>query len=389
MSDYSVLIISIVIISFLGFLYFLLLHKMKIQRNSAAGKEIIQKENQIKKLNMKVNSLVQVNSRYLSFMLKIPAIIQRLHSTLNLQEIERSIIELVNDVVVTDNVELFLFDPSDNRLRKVLSNKSTQQEQISFALGEDIIGVAAEQGFVMMREHYDKFYAKQKGSKARLSIGVPIKYKERLLGVIGVGDIENPVGHESDLLKMISDISSAALMNQIILKEAQHKANTDPLTGLSNRNYLRQMAQIFIAKAVRDGTVLSVILFDIDNFKHYNDTNGHNAGDTLLIELSRLMHGSTRKEAILTRYGGEEFIVMLPGKAKEDAFTYAERLRKTISQYSFPHREKQPLGFISVSGGIASFPEDGDSIDKIIQNADKALYRAKSWGKNRVLLHTP
>jgi len=242
-----------------------------------------------------------------------------------------------------------------------------------------------------MREHYNKFYAQQKGTgslKARLSIAVPITYKERLLGVIGVGEIENPFGNESDLLKMISDISSAALINQIMLNDARHKANTDPLTGLSNRNYLRQMAQIFIEKAVRDGTVLSVILFDIDNFKHYNDTNGHNAGDALLIELSRLMQSATRKEATITRYGGEEFVVMLPGIAKKDAFTYAERLRKKISQYSFPHKEKQPLGFVSISGGIASFPEDGDSIDKVIQNADKALYQAKSEGKNRVLLRT-
>ena len=391
MPGYSVLISSAVIISLIVFLYILFSHKLKNQRNSSAENEIIHRDNQIKKLNTKINSLVQLNSRYLSFILKVPAIIQRLNSSLNLQEIEHAIIELVNDVVITDNVELFLFDESDNRLKKMSLDKSAPQEQISFALGEDIVGTAAEHGFVIMREHYNKFYAQQKGTgslKARLSIAVPITYKERLLGVIGVGEIENPFGNESDLLKMISDISSAALINQIMLNDARHKANTDPLTGLSNRNYLRQMAQIFIEKAVRDGTVLSVILFDIDNFKHYNDTNGHNAGDALLIELSRLMQSATRKEATITRYGGEEFVVMLPGIAKKDAFTYAERLRKKISQNSFPHKEKQPLGVVSVSGGIASFPENGDSIDKVIQNADKALYQAKSEGKNRVLLRT-
>lgn len=391
MSGYSVLISSAVIISLIVFLYILFSHKMKNQRNSVTESEIIHRDNQIKKLNTKISSLVQLNSRYLSFILKVPAIIQRLNSSLNLQEIEHAIIELVNDVVITDNVELFLFDASDNRLKKMSLDKSAQQEQLSFALGEDIVGTAAEHGFVIMREHYNKFYAQQKGSgslKARLSIAVPITHKERLLGVIGVGEIENPFGNESDLLRMISDISSAALINQIMLNDAQHKANTDPLTGLSNRNYLSQMAQIFIEKAVRDGTVISVILFDIDNFKHYNDTNGHNAGDVLLIELSRLMQSATRKEATITRYGGEEFVVMLPGIFKKDAFTYADRLRKKISHYSFPHKEKQPLGVVSVSGGIASFPEDGDSIDKVIQNADKALYRAKSEGKNRVLLHT-
>jgi diguanylate cyclase (GGDEF)-like protein len=78
---------------------------------------------------------------------------------------------------------------------------------------------------------------------------------------------------------------------------------------------------------------------------------------------------------------------MLPGIAKEDALIYAERLRETIAQYPFQHRENQPLGFISISGGIASFPEDGESINKVIQHADTLLYQAKSEGKNRVLLH--
>jgi diguanylate cyclase (GGDEF)-like protein len=148
------------------------------------------------------------------------------------------------------------------------------------------------------------------------------------------------------------------------------------------------MAEIYREKAVREGTGVSVILFDIDNFKIYNDTNGHKAGDALLIELSRLMQGDTRKEATIARFGGEEFIVMLPGISKEDAFTYADRLREKISHHSFPFKEKQPLGFVSISGGIACFPKDGDSIDTVIQNADKSLYRAKSQGKNRVLLHT-
>jgi diguanylate cyclase (GGDEF)-like protein len=355
-------------------------------------KETVNRDNQIKKLNLRISNLSQLNSRYLNFMLKIPAIIQRMNSTLKLRDIATAIIELVNDVVITDKVELYLFDASENLLKKLPADADTRKEkEVQYAIGEDMIGAAAEHRFVMMREHYNKLYSQQqrnKDVKAQLWMAVPIIFKERLLGVIGIGEIENPVGNESDLLRMIADISSVALLNQILLKEAQHKANTDQLTGLSNRNYLNQVAQYQMEKAVREGTGISVILFDIDNFKNYNDTNGHKAGDTLLIALSRLMHVATRKEATLARYGGEEFIIMLPGISKEGAFAYADRLRKEISQQPFPHKEKQPLGFVSISGGIASFPEDGESIDKVIQNADKALYRAKSEGKNRVLIHT-
>ena len=147
------------------------------------------------------------------------------------------------------------------------------------------------------------------------------------------------------------------------------------------------MTQHHIEKSAQEGTVISVFLFDIDNFKHYNDTNGHDAGDKLLIELSHLISGAREKESIVARYGGEEFIIMFPGTSKRDAFLYAERLREKIAQHPFRHREKQPLGFVSISGGVATFPEDGDSMSKVIQHADMSLYRAKSEGRNRVSVH--
>jgi diguanylate cyclase (GGDEF)-like protein len=149
------------------------------------------------------------------------------------------------------------------------------------------------------------------------------------------------------------------------------------------------MAQNFVEKAIREGTPISIFLFDIDNFKHYNDTNGHDEGDKLLRELSEIVRTVTRKNSVIVRYGGEEFIVMLPGITKEDALIYAERLREKIAEYPFMHRENQPLGCVSISGGVASFPIDGDSIYKVIQLADMSLYKAKSEGRNRVIMHQP
>lgn len=353
-------------------------------------KEINDRDRQIKNLGAKINKLSELNSRYLSFLLRVPSIIQRLNSTLKLQEIVLSIIELVNNIVVTDKVELYLFDASTNLLKKQTANNKKQQEQVAYSLGEDLIGAAAEHRFIIMREHFKKLYPEQqsnKDPKSELWLSVPIIFKDRLLGVIGIGEIEEPIGNESDLLKMIADIAGVALLNQMLLNEAQHWADTDSLTGLNNRNFFMKMAQNHIERSLREGTVISFFLFDIDNFKHYNDTNGHNAGDKLLIELGRLIRESSRKTSTVARYGGEEFIVMLPGISKEEAFIYADRLREKILQYPFQHREKQPLGFVSISGGIASFPEDGDSINKVIQHADMSLYKAKSEGKNRVFLH--
>jgi diguanylate cyclase (GGDEF)-like protein len=128
-------------------------------------------------------------------------------------------------------------------------------------------------------------------------------------------------------------------------------------------------------------------MLDIDHFKHYNDTNGHQEGDRLLKIFSEQLTKLSRKTSIIARYGGEEFIVLSPNITKKEVLVYAERLCEKIANYAFLNRDKQPLGFVSVSGGIASFPGDATSIDKVIKLADVALYKAKEEGRNRVIAH--
>ena len=357
-------------------------------QNSLLLRESLDKDRQIKKLNFRINELVDLNSRYLSFIFNAPAIMQGLNTSSNLREITSSIIEMAKNIALTEKVELFLFDAADNYLKKVTESGNSKEDQTTFAFGEDIIGVAAEKRFIIMRDHYTQQY-NSRNKTSQFWIAVPIVCKEKLLGVLGIGDIEKPVGNESDLLKMIADIAGVALFNHVIISDAQQKANTDPLTTLNNRHYFYKMAQYYLEKSLKDGTEISIFLFDIDNFKHYNDTNGHSAGDKLLIELSRLLRSASRRNMTIVRYGGEEFIIMLPGISKEKALIYADRLRAKISEHTFHNREKQPLGFISISGGVASYPRDGDSIDSIIHHADKALYQAKSEGKNRVFPYQP
>ncbi len=348
--------------------------------------EILYRDRQIQKLSAKIKKLSELNSRYLSFILKFPLIIQRMNSTSKIKMIFHDITEMINDLIAPNKINIYLFDESSKMLNKVSGNGNLEEEKTSYALGEGLIGTSAKHRFIMLRDHFEKIYSQNQNIDSRFWMAVPITFKDRLLGVIGIGETNSPTGNESDLLKMIADIAGVTIMNQMLLEEAQHKANTDSLTGLNNRNYFFKMAQFYIDKAVRERTDISIFLFDIDNFKHYNDTNGHNAGDELLIELSKLLRRlTTQKNSIIARYGGEEFIVMLPNISKEEAFEYADNFRTKVSQYPFQNAEKQPLGFVSISGGIASFPEDGDTIHKVIEMADVALYKAKSSGKNLIL----
>lgn len=392
MSVYYILLTILLLSSVLIFYKFYQKNKKSskdnVDNDSRYLNEILNRDRQIQKLSIKIKKITELNSRYLSFILKIPLIIQRLNSTSEMQMILQDVKEMINDLITTNKVEIYLFDDSNKMLNKISQNGD--EENLSFALGEGLIGTAAKYRFIMLREHFEKIYSPKSGTYCQFYMAIPITFKDKLLGVIGIGEIDNPSGNESDLLKMIADIAGVTLMNQMMLDEAQHKANTDSLTGLNNRSYFFKMAQFYTDKATRDRTKLSIFLFDIDNFKHYNDTNGHNAGDKLLMELSQLLRlFTTQKNSIIARYGGEEFIVMLPNVSKEDAYIYADNFRAKVSQYPFYNGEKQPLGFVSISGGIATFPEDGDTIHKVIEMADMALYKAKSEGKNLILSYNP
>lgn len=362
------------------------------EHDSRYLREILSRDQQIHSLQSSIDNLNGLNHRYLSFMIKVPTIVQRMNSTLSTEEVNTSVIQLVSDIIHTKKVELYYLDSTDNVLRTLSSSEHGANREISYAIGEGMIGMAAQQRMIKLKkQNVNKISAQTRDGKQEDSqfwMTVPIVFKERLLGVIGIGEVSQPVGNESDIMKMIADIAAVALINQAMLGEAKEKANTDSLTGLNNRYYFLQMAQNYVEKSIRERTPISIFLFDIDNFKHYNDTNGHDEGDRLLRELSDLVRTVTRKNSVLVRYGGEEFIVMLQDISKEDTFIYAERLREKIAAYPFANREKQPLGCVSVSGGIASFPVDADTIFKVIHLADVALYQAKTRGRNRIVIHT-
>ena len=128
-----------------------------------------------------------------------------------------------------------------------------------------------------------------------------------------------------------------------------------------------------------------MFLFDVDHFKHYNDSNGHAAGDQLLKQLARLVEDNIRKENTFGRFGGEEFLIVLPETSPEQALIVAEKVRYLIAHHPFPYGDAQPLGSVTISGGIAAFPGHGLDPEALLEAADSGLYEAKRQGRNRVL----
>jgi diguanylate cyclase (GGDEF)-like protein/PAS domain S-box-containing protein len=159
---------------------------------------------------------------------------------------------------------------------------------------------------------------------------------------------------------------------------------TDEMTRVNNFRYFKQRHKMEHQRSVRFMRPYAILFFDLDNFKHYNDRNGHPAGDRLLTELAQLLKRSLRETDCVARYGGEEFVILAPETSESQGGEIAERLRKAIEDAGFPHASEQPLGVVSASIGVASFPTAGSTPDDVLKAADEAMYRSKKSGKNRV-----
>ena len=196
--------------------------------------------------------------------------------------------------------------------------------------------------------------------------------------------------HFTDFLEVQSGADNDKLLKKVYELQEQNRrlqslATTDGLTGLSNRRDLNDLMTQEIARSKRFGQSLSVVMCDVDYFKHYNDNFGHPAGDEVLKTVATIMRTRLRTSDHAARYGGEEFVLVLPVTAKDAAIRVADSIRKRIQEYHFPNEEKQPGGDLTISMGVATNGEDGETAQELIEAADKALYRAKQSGRNRVI----
>ena len=190
------------------------------------------------------------------------------------------------------------------------------------------------------------------------------------------------------LLKENTLLVAALKQKNLQLEKANHVlknlACRDGLTGLYNHRYFQDVLTSEIYRSKRHEEIFSLIFMDVDFFKQYNDTHGHLEGDYLLRKLGNILKNATRKSDVVARYGGEEFVLVLPETPKDKALAAGEKIRRFIEAYPFAGRETQPHGKVTVSLGVATFPEDGQERSALIQCADEAMYQAKKDGRNKV-----
>lgn len=195
--------------------------------------------------------------------------------------------------------------------------------------------------------------------------------------------IKTPVDNDELLIRAKSLLKIRELREKLL-----QVSTTDELTGLHNRKYLQERLEQEISRAKRYGTKLSCLLFDLDFFKVVNDIYGYEWGDVLLRSIADKLKQLIRKEDILTRYGDEEFLLILPNTSEENAFLFAERFRRDIERMEFIPAGEEERHPITISGGISSYPcleNMEEDVNTIIRYAEHALYNAKKRGKNKII----
>ncbi|MCM8795853.1 MAG: sensor domain-containing diguanylate cyclase [Candidatus Omnitrophica bacterium] len=226
--------------------------------------------------------------------------------------------------------------------------------------------------------------------KSQELVLVPLKAKDKVNGIILADNFitHKPITKDDiRMLMMLANQAGLAIENSQLFELTVYSSHTDHLTDLWNHGYFQYLLQTELEKAKANNQPLSLIMLDMDDFKVYNDKFGHQAGDRLLKELATLLKAQSRKMDFVCRYGGEEFTIILPQTTKKEAFLLAERLRENIKDHPFTHEEILPAKRLTVSLGVATFPEDGNSPSELISASDKALYQAKQKGKNTTVVY--
>lgn len=280
--------------------------------------------------------------------------------------------------------ELISVEPQFDHLKKSKLNQTIKSIKIPIREDSGIIALTALEGMPFIINTVDAKQKAQNEFSALLDLDefvtVPLKAKDKVIGVLLADNRFNGKPITTDgvrVLTMFANQAGLAIENSRLYEQTVVLSNSDSLTGLWNHGYFQYLLEEEIKKSSLAKSRFTLLMIDIDDFKAFNDNYGHQAGDSVIREISGIFKDVSRKIDIIARYGGEEFGIILPLTKKQEALVLAERIRKAVET-------RRGFKNITISIGMASFPENGDTKEDLIAKADKALYEAKRSGKNKI-----
>ena len=312
------------------------------------------------------------------------------------QKTYAAILKNSRELLLAERASLFAYDESTAELiaKGAVGFPIEASEIPRIRVGEGIAGGVMESGEPLVVDDIEKAGFRpaepERGYRTGSFISYPLVIGGRKIGVLNVADKIGDLPYDEVDLSLI-DIIGPQVAASLERAGWQERANafqlmsvTDPLTGLLNRRYLEERLNEELNRSRRSNYAMSFMMIDIDDFKNYNDVNGHQAGDQALQITAHNLKAELRLEDVACRYGGEEFCILLPQTPANEAAAIAERIRRKISETQYPHGNNQPLGMVTISIGISTLSKHVDTSVAVIAAADRALYSAKSKGKDRI-----
>ena len=307
--------------------------------------------------------------------------------------------QLSAELISCDRAAFWLADESETRLDRLAPAPARSglpvAETASVRFGEGLVGRVADRKMpLLIRDGAcdPRLTPEEQGSRAPsfALLLLPLVAGDETVGVVQFERDAPGTFTSRDLgrIRALASQAAATVANVRSHQDVYNQAVTDGLTGLYNRRHVQAALLDERRRAQRYGHPLSVIMLDVDGFKPYNDTYGHVQGDVLLKMLSGLLRENVRGVDVLGRFGGEEFILVMPETPAGEAYQTAERLRQAVARTVFPGFPDDPdlAVFKTISLGVATYPDDTDDTQALVSLADQALYRAKRGGKNQTVL---
>ncbi len=351
------------------------------------------KEKELLAENASLNRRLDALNREIEF---FDGVNKTLTSTLELNDILTAIMKKAKKLIKAETWSVYLLDKETGELvsEKAASGKGAKRRTKKHRVkpGQGIAGWVAHEGLpvvipdVSCDARFCQGTAQSAGRKTKSLICVPIKRDGSVIGVIEVvkrTKTEHFTKEDLNLLMRLVDHAALAIERASLYQKMAELSVTDDLTKLFNTRYLNRTLEIEISRADRHLSSLSVIFMDIDHFKVINDNFGHLTGSKLLVEMGQLLIKGLRTVDIVARYGGDEFVIVLPQTAPSAAVMIAERIRKTIEKNIFLRKEGYSLN-LTASFGVASYPESATSKEDLLRIADEAMYRVKYQTRNGV-----
>jgi diguanylate cyclase (GGDEF)-like protein len=317
-----------------------------------------------------------------------------LTSSLQLDQVLRTIMEKIDEFLRPDNWSLLLLDEAKQELYFELAvGKASQAlKDVRIQLGQGIAGWVAQHGEVVIVPDTSKdtrFFGKvdeKTKMETRSIVAVPVKFRDSCLGVIELINCVGPDGFDPrdlKLLEALSDFAAIALENARHVKRIHELTIKDDCTSLYNARHMGFILDTEIYRSQRYNYEFSIVFIDLDHFKLVNDTHGHLVGSRLLAEMGEALKGNCRLIDFAFRYGGDEFVILLPQTSKENAINVARRLHRLIRDTVWLQKEGLNI-HITPSVGLAAYPADAKTKEGLLHLADEAMYLVKNTDRDNV-----